>query len=67
MHLSTLYTTLATLATAQAVVYSGFNYDSTKLEGTPKTQADFEKQFNAARLLAGTNGAFNSARLYSMM
>lgn len=37
------------------------------LDGSPRTQQDFTDQFNAAKELAGTNGAFTSARLFTMI
>lgn len=62
--------TLLTLAVAAAGTasagFSGFNYGSTGPNG-PKNQADFERDFKAAQNLKGTNGIFNSARLYTMV
>lgn len=54
---STLLALAASLSTASAVVYKGFNYGS---------DADFETEFNTAKNLVGTSG-FTSARLYTMI
>jgi glucan endo-1,3-beta-D-glucosidase len=54
---STLFALAASLSTASAVVYKGFNYGSA---------ADFENDFNTAKNLVGTSG-FTSARLYTMI
>lgn len=43
----------------------GFAYGSTNDDGSNKLQADFESEFSIAKALAGTNGAFSSARLYT--
>ncbi|KAK3182371.1 hypothetical protein K4F52_006374 [Lecanicillium sp. MT-2017a] len=59
---STLLTLAAAVSSASAAAYQGFNYDS-----KGKAQADFENEFKTAAKLAGTNGAFNSARLYTMV
>jgi glucan endo-1,3-beta-D-glucosidase len=54
---STLLALAASLSTASAVVYKGFNYSS---------DADFETEFNTTKNLIGTSG-FTSARLYTMI
>ncbi|KAL5089875.1 hypothetical protein Trisim1_004991 [Trichoderma cf. simile WF8] len=62
--------TLLTLATAISAVnaaYQGFNYGSTFTNGAPKAQADFEAEFKTAAGLDGTDGAFTSGRLYTMI
>ncbi|KAL7933731.1 glycoside hydrolase [Trichoderma chlorosporum] len=62
--------TLITLATAISAVnaaYQGFNYGSTFTNGQAKAQTDFEAEFKTAAGLDGTNGAFTSARLYTMI
>ncbi|KAL7788950.1 glycoside hydrolase family 17 protein [Trichoderma ceciliae] len=62
--------TLLTLATAISAVnaaYQGFNYGSTFTNGQPKAQTDFEAEFKTAAGLEGTDGAFTSARLYTMI
>ncbi|KAG9247015.1 glycoside hydrolase superfamily [Calycina marina] len=51
---------------AQAAV-QGFNYGATTRTGADMFQTDFEAQFKAASELANTNGAFSSARLYTMI
>lgn len=45
-----------------AASFQGFNYAADNMQ-----QADFEAKFKAAKGLPGTNGAFNSARLYTMI
>jgi len=57
---------LAAASAAQASTPQGFNYGST-MNGQPRTEADFESDFKGAQQLQGTNGAFNSARLYTMI
>lgn len=47
--------------------YQGFNYGSTFTDGSAKQQSDFEAEFKNAQGLDGTNGAFSSARLYTMV
>ncbi|KAL3459545.1 glycoside hydrolase superfamily [Aspergillus heterothallicus] len=55
------------LAVASAEAASkGFNYGSTKPDGSVKAQADFQNEFQTAKNLEGTSG-FNSARLYTMI
>ncbi|KAF2734058.1 GPI-anchored cell wall beta-1,3-endoglucanase EglC [Polyplosphaeria fusca] len=67
MHFSsTLLACTAIVSTASAG-FKGFNYGAFFLNQAPKKQADFEYEFNAAKQLPGTNGQFNSARLYSMI
>lgn len=56
----------ASLSTAAATI-QGFNYGSTFTNTAPKIQSDFQSEFAAAKGLAGTNGAFTSARLYTMI
>lgn len=63
MQFSTLVSLAASLSVA-AAQYKGFNYGSTHTDGSAKTQADFEAEFAAAKVLAGTTG-FTSARLYT--
>ncbi|KAJ2903592.1 glucan 1,3-beta-glucosidase [Zalerion maritima] len=57
---------VALAATANAA-YQGFNYGATFSDGTIKTQSDYETEFSAAANLDGTDGAFTSARLYTMI
>src|SRR5689334_3543817 len=59
---------LLALASSLAVqaAYKGFNYGATFSDGTIKSQANFEAEFNSAKNLVGTSG-FTSARLYTMI
>ncbi|KAJ4301411.1 hypothetical protein N0V90_003503 [Kalmusia sp. IMI 367209] len=50
---------------AQQEIYLGFNSGATTDDNKAKTQADFEKEFNAQQKLQFSPGLFNSARLYS--
>jgi glucan endo-1,3-beta-D-glucosidase len=58
---------LASLLSTAAAVFQGFNYGATFTDGSVKQQADFENEFNTAKNLAGTSGAFTSGRLYTMI
>ncbi|KAJ5666818.1 glucan endo-1-3-beta-glucosidase eglC [Penicillium macrosclerotiorum] len=58
---------LALSAVATEAVYQGFNYGSTKVDGSSKYQSDFETEFETAKNLVGTKGGFTSARLYTMI
>ncbi|OHW95362.1 glucan -beta-glucosidase [Colletotrichum incanum] len=60
-------TLAAVYAAATATAFQGFNYGSTFTDGRAKTQSDFESEFKTAASLEGTNGAFTSARLYTMV
>lgn len=63
---STVLAVLAAAASVNAENYIGFNYGATKANfGAVKVYADFKEEFEIARKLAGTNGKFNSARLYT--
>jgi len=67
MRSSVLLAIAASLSSASAV-YQGFNYGATRSDGTtPRIQSDYEALFAQAKSLAGTNGAFSSARLYTMI
>ncbi|KAK1506754.1 glucan 1,3-beta-glucosidase [Colletotrichum tamarilloi] len=57
----------AVYAAATASAFQGFNYGSTFTDGKAKAQSDFESEFKTAASLEGTNGAFTSARLYTMV
>ncbi|KAI7083577.1 glycoside hydrolase [Hortaea werneckii] len=62
--------TLAAAASALAMVsaqYTGFNYGNRFTDGSFKQQSDFQAEFNKAKSLAGTNGEFTSARLFTMI
>jgi glucan endo-1,3-beta-D-glucosidase len=65
MHANSLLAIAATLAAASAATIQGFNYGSTNPDGSPAQQSDYQGQFQAAKQLAGTNGAFTAARLYT--
>ncbi|KAJ5210960.1 Glycoside hydrolase superfamily [Penicillium cf. griseofulvum] len=54
------------VATSEAVS-QGFNYGALKVDGSLKTQGDFETEFSTAKNLVGTDNAFTSARLYTMI
>lgn len=56
----------AALSTANAA-FQGFNYGAAFTNGAVKLQSDFEQEFEDAHNLKGTNGAFDSARLYTMI
>ncbi|KAK2630330.1 hypothetical protein QTJ16_001150 [Diplocarpon rosae] len=65
MHSSILALT-ASLSVA-AAVNRGFNYGAVSRDGAVKNEADFTAEFKAAKGLANTDGAFSSARLYTMV
>ena len=66
MHSSTLIGLAASIAAAQAV-YQGFNCGNMLSDGyTPKTQDQYQAEFEKAQNLPGTSG-WNSARLYTMI
>jgi glucan endo-1,3-beta-D-glucosidase len=53
-------------ATAAGAV-QGFNCGNKKAGGLIKVEADYEKEFKAYHNLAGIDGSFTSARLYTMI
>jgi glucan endo-1,3-beta-D-glucosidase len=63
MRVSNLLALVGSLSLATAD--QGFNYGAVQRDGTIKYQADFQAEFSTAKKLAGTNGAFASARLYT--
>lgn len=65
----TKHSLAAVMAAVSSVsaAYQGFNYGNTFTNGAAKSQQDFEAEFRAAANLAGTNGDFTSARLYTMI
>ncbi|KAL8730553.1 MAG: hypothetical protein Q9166_004007 [cf. Caloplaca sp. 2 TL-2023] len=65
MRTSSILALGASLATASAQVYQGFNYGSIFTNNAPITEQDYEREFNTAKQLAGTNGGFTSARLFT--
>jgi len=66
MRTTVLASSLAAPA-AVAAAYAGFNYGATDLSGATRGQSSYEEEFNAAKNLPGTNGAFSSARLYTSL
>jgi len=66
MFTKSLLTTFLAIASVNGFS-QGFNYGSTKSDNSAMMQADFQKQFQAAKSLPGTNGKFTSARLYTMI
>jgi len=65
MRSSTLLAAAASLSTASAAI-QGFNYGSTKTDGSFMYEQDFQDKFSTAKNLVGTSG-FASARLYTMI
>ncbi|KAG6003557.1 hypothetical protein E4U54_000662 [Claviceps lovelessii] len=59
--------TLATAVSGASAVFNGFNFGNTFTDGRIKAEADFEAEFKAMQGLEGTDGRFNSARLYTMI
>ncbi|KAJ5175975.1 glucan endo-1-3-beta-glucosidase eglC [Penicillium canariense] len=57
---------LALSIVAAEAAMQGFNYGSTKTDGSYNYEADFKTQFATAKNLVGTSG-FTSARLYTMI
>ncbi|KAG8623862.1 hypothetical protein KVT40_008838 [Elsinoe batatas] len=55
----------AIIASTQAQQYTGFNYGNKKPTGELKVRQDYLDEFEAARNLAGTNGQYTSARIYT--
>lgn len=66
MYATSLTAILAAVSSANAA-YQGFNYGAAFTDGSIKSEQDFEAEFRAAADLAGTNGDFSSARLYTMI
>jgi glucan endo-1,3-beta-D-glucosidase len=58
---------VAAAATGASAAFQGFNYGATFADGRLRVESDFESMFEAAQGLAGTDGAFTSARLYTMI
>ncbi|SPN97548.1 related to glucan 1,3-beta-glucosidase [Cephalotrichum gorgonifer] len=58
---------LAAAVSTASAAFQGFNYGNTFTNGQAKVQSDFEAEFKTAQGLKGTNGAFKSARLYTMV
>ncbi|KAL8962220.1 MAG: hypothetical protein Q9183_005187 [Haloplaca sp. 2 TL-2023] len=64
MRSSNILPIAATLATASAQVYQGFNYGSVFTNNAPITRQNYVDLFTTARNLQGTSG-FTSARLFT--
>lgn len=64
---STKLFALAAAASTASAAFQGFNYGATFGDGTLKVYSDYESHFKAAQGLEGTDGKFNSARLYTMI
>lgn len=58
---------LAAAASTVRAAFQGFNYGNKFTTGKLKVQSDYETEFKMAQDLEGTDGAFNSARLYTML
>ncbi|EKD14783.1 uncharacterized protein L3040_003997 [Drepanopeziza brunnea f. sp. 'multigermtubi'] len=58
---------LATSVSVAAAINRGFNYGAVTWEGVAKDEAAFTAEFSAAKALPDTDGAFSSARLYTMV
>lgn len=67
MHRTAGLVALAATFSSTLAAFQGFNYGATFTTGAVKAEADFEAEFKASQALAGTNGAFNSARIYTMV
>jgi len=63
---SKLLALAASVVSASAQVYQGFNYGSVFTDNSPITQTDYENEFHTAKQLVGTSG-FTSARIYTMI
>lgn len=57
----------AAISTASAGSIQGMNVGSTDSSGAARDQANFQTYFSTSKNLEGTNNAFNSARLYTMI
>lgn len=64
---SSSYVALAAALSTANAAFQGFNYGSTFTDGSFKAEADFKSEFKTAAGLEGTDGAFTSARLYTMI
>ncbi|KAI0889809.1 glycoside hydrolase family 17 protein [Annulohypoxylon maeteangense] len=60
-----LVSTFGFVAVAAAQVYQGFNYDAVNNDGSCRGYPDFYGFFERAKNLAGTEGHFAAARLYT--
>ncbi|EJT71689.1 GPI-anchored cell wall beta-1,3-endoglucanase EglC [Gaeumannomyces tritici R3-111a-1] len=66
MRSSSLVAGLVAMASTASAAIQGFNYGAFFMNQQPKSQVDFEYEFNRAKNLPGTSG-WNSARLYTMV
>lgn len=64
MHFRQLAAIAASISFVSAL--RGFNTGNTQIDGSPKQQSDFAAEFQNQRELAGTDGAFTAARLYTV-
>ena len=65
MHTASSIAAFASFLSGATAAVQGFNYGAQGGNGV-KVEADYESEFSAANKLTGTDGAFNSARLYTM-
>jgi hypothetical protein len=56
----------AALLSGASAAVQGFNYGAQGGSSGVKVEADYQFEFEAALSLSGTDGQFNSARLYTM-
>jgi glucan endo-1,3-beta-D-glucosidase len=63
MRSSTLLALAASLSSSSATL-QGFNYGSTRSDGSFQTEADFQALFSTAKAVSS---GFTSARLYTMI
>ncbi|KAK3306598.1 GPI-anchored cell wall beta-1,3-endoglucanase EglC [Chaetomium strumarium] len=62
------FAVLSAAFSSVAATHLGFNYGAFFTDGNPRTQKDFEDEFNTARGLANSpHDGFTSARLYTMV
>jgi glucan endo-1,3-beta-D-glucosidase len=64
MRPSTILALAASLSVSSAGALQGFNYGSTKSDGSFQQQSDFEALFSTAKKVSS---GFTSARLYTMI
>lgn len=64
MRPSTFLALVASISTTSAASLQGFNYGSTKSDGSFQMQSDFEALFKTAKQVSS---GFSSARLYTMI
>lgn len=64
MRPSTFLALVASISAASAASLQGFNYGSTKSDGSFQMQSDYEALFSTAKKVSS---GFSSARLYTMI